>query len=286
MNHKETKSFSFVVSITILVLLFAVGCSSKPSKSESHKVTIGTMDEAQPAQETASKDEPPKAIAWNYTSKSNWADLSQDYVLCGKGLEQSPVDLRWSKPIASREIAFYFVPGVFQVESHPQKLQLTFAKGSHTMIDGKKWNLVAMQVHTPSEHSFSKKKFPLEVHLVHYDEEESRLGIVAVLFKAGRPNIGIETLLKHLPEKRPGRIYVEDYPLNPSLFLPLTTTHYSYQGSLTYPPCTEGVAWNVLNTPVEISEEQLGRLRKALDPNARTQQQLNHRRPMNYSDRL
>jgi carbonic anhydrase len=186
--------------------------------------------------------------------------------------------------MVGRKISFMYAPGVFQVEAQTQKLQVTFGKGNHTMIDDQRWNLVAMQLHTPAEHSFSKKTFPLEVQLVHYDDAQSKLGIVAVVFREGKPNQGLETLLKHLPKAVPGREFVENEPLNPSLFLPLVTTHYAYSGSITYPPCTEGVSWTVLNTPVDASKEQIAALKKLVGGgNARPAQPLNHRKPVNYN---
>lgn len=267
------------------------------SKKEEPKMTItepltpketallAPIREAQVEAEEKEKNEPPRILPWNYADigPTQWSKVNPDYVLCEKGLEQSPIALRWSKPMVGRKLEFFYNPGVYQVEVHPQKLQLTFGKGNYSLVDGKKWHLVALQAHTPGEHSFGKKKFPLEVHLIHYDEEQTRLGVMAVMFKVGKPHPGLEALLKNLPAEKPGRAFVESEPLNPSLFLPLVTTHYAYQGSLTFPPCTEGVAWTVLNTPLEVSAEQLVRLQKVLGPNARPAQPWNHRKPVNYN---
>lgn len=269
--------------MTSMLLVSFAGCAAK--KVVTTETIIGTVPpEETPENEAPEKMEAPKALNWNYTDAgpATWSSIDADYVMCNKGLEQSPVDLKWSKPLASREISFFYIPGVFQIESYAQKLQLTFAKGNYAVIDGKKWKLVAMQLHTPAEHTFSKKKFPLEIDLIHYNEEQTRLGVIAVVFQVGKPNPGFETFLKHIPAKKPDRVLVEDNPLNPSLFLPLANTHYAYNGSMTTPPCTEGVAWTVLNTPVEISAEQLETIKKNLDPNSRPAQPWNHRKPINY----
>ncbi|HVJ65898.1 MAG TPA: carbonic anhydrase family protein [Bdellovibrionota bacterium] len=287
---------------SLIAFTFVLGCSSsKPDatakivikgKNDLPTAEIGDPGKAAAATEEAATEgdvaaeSEMKAMAWNYADAgpAKWAALNESFVLCGKGLEQSPVNLKWTKPMVGRKLAFFYEPGVFQIEAHSQKLQVTFAKGNHTMIDGQRWNLVAMQLHTLAEHSFSKKTFPLEVQLVHYDEAQTKLGIIAVVFREGKANPGLETLLKHLPKAVPGREFVENEPINPSLFLPLVTTHYAYQGSITYPPCTEGVSWTVLNTPVEASKEQIAVLKKlAGRGNARPAQPLNHRKPVNYN---
>lgn len=277
-----------------MVVFSLAGCSSKkivstpsaenPTNAKFESL-IAPVRQAQKEAEQKEQNEPPRVLAWNYADigPAQWGDSNPDFVMCSKGLEQSPVVLKWSKPMVSRSISFFYNPGVFQIESHPQQLQLTFAKGNYAMIDGKRWNLVGLQVHHPAEHQFSKKKFPLEIQLIHYDEEQSRLGIVAVLFKIGKPNVGIETILKHIPAIKPSKVFVDNDPLNPSLFLPLVNTHYAYNGSLTIPPCTEGVAWTVLNTPIEVSAEQLVQLQKAMVPNSRPVQPLNHRKSVNYN---
>lgn len=281
------KNFSF-----LLMAIFLASCSTKKTV-DSNKVA-GDLKAAelkeqiklsQQEAEQKAKEETPKLLPWNYTElgPSEWSKLSEDYVLCEKGLEQSPVNLKWSKPLVARNLEFFYQPGVFQVEAHKQKLQVTFEKGNYATVDGQKWNLVALQVHTPGEHVFTRKKFPLELHLIHYNEEQTKLGMIAVMFKLGKPSVGVATLLKHLPKKVPAKVFVESEPLNPSLFLPLVTTHYAYQGSLTTPPCTEGVAWTVLNTPVEVSVDQLVELQKVLKDNARPVQPLNHRKPVNYN---
>jgi carbonic anhydrase len=149
------------------------------------------------------------------------------------------------------------------------------AAGSAT-LDGVEYKLLQFHFHTPSEEKIDGKSYPLVAHLVHKNAE-GQLAVVAVLFKAGKENAALKPVFDHLPAKE-GETRKLDVAVDAADLLPANRAYYAFTGSLTTPPCSEEVRWQVLKTPVELSSSQLAAFRKLYRMNARPVQPLNGRK--------
>jgi carbonic anhydrase len=158
-------------------------------------------------------------------------------------------------------------------------VQATYQAGSLLTIDNTTYMLRQFHFHSPSEHQIAGRSFDMEMHLVH-QSEEGRIAVVAVLLEVGLENPTLERLWAGLPQ-RVGQVS-GDVELNALDLLPAMTHHYLYEGSLTIPPCTEGVRWIVLKEPQSVSLPQLTRFRAFLGEDARPVQALNRRDVIEY----
>jgi len=120
------------------------------------------------------------------------------------------------------------------------------------------------------------KQYAMEVHLVHKNDE-GQLAVVGVLMQPGKPHTLLQTLVEQFPTDVNQEKVVQNVRINPKDFFPRETQYYYYNGSLTTPPCSEGVAWFVMKTPMEVSAEQVARFTAVIYQNARPVQPLHNR---------
>src|SRR5205085_2599917 len=119
-------------------------------------------------------------------------------------------------------------------------------------VGGHRYELLQFHFHRPSEESIDGKRYDMVAHLVHKDAE-GRLAVVAVLLKEGKLNPMVATLWNHLPTQHEVEVHPEGVLVDPADLLPPERTYYTFNGSLTTPPCSEGVTWFVLKTPATLS---------------------------------
>ncbi len=223
-------------------------------------------------------------VHWSYEGErgpASWGKIDKQFEQCLQGREQSPIDLRWRKPSKGRSISFHYNESPAKIVDNGHTVQVNFSPGSKVDIDGKFYDLVNFHFHSKSEHTLSGKQFPLEIHFVHRNDQ-NHLAVVGVFFKEGVNNPWIEKLWKDIPKTKGVETPTVHAKFNPHELIPKSTTHYHYMGSLTTPPCSEGVNWNVMNTPIEISKEQIEAFQRLYPANNRPIQKLNSRKPANY----
>jgi hypothetical protein len=155
-------------------------------------------------------------------------------------------------------------------------LQVNYGAGSSITVSGQRYELVQFHFHKPSEEKINGKAFSMVAHFVHKNSED-KYAVVAVLTQNGKPNPFIQTLWSNLPKAKEKEHVVERVSINAATFLPHYRAYYTFPGSLTSPPCSEGVTWFVLKTPVEVSRAQVARFGKIYRQNARPVQPLNER---------
>lgn len=222
---------------------------------------------------------------WGYNNNNGpdkWADLSDDYKVCGSGELQSPINLKWTKPQANtRKIEFDYKDAPLQVADNGHTIVVKFPPGSKGYFGGKQFELVNLHFHTSSEHTLSGNQLPMEAHLVHKNEL-GQISVVGIFLIEGRFNPFIEKIWNHIPTDKHQDRLVPNLLVNAKDILPSRMTYYFYMGSLTTPPCTEGVRWHVLNTPIELSRDQIIAFRKIYSNNARPIQPLKSRNVINY----
>jgi carbonic anhydrase len=180
------------------------------------------------------------------------------------------------------ELTFHYQPTPLTVRNNGHTIQVNYQEGSYLRLNGQSYKLRQFHVHDPSEHHIDGKTYPMEMHLVHQDDAGHTL-VVGLLLAFGRENLVFsrtgDWLERHkgrrLPSKE-GEVFT-DVPFNLMDLLPSNTHHFSYHGSLTTPPCSEGVQWIILKAPIEISKVQGERFITTIGQNARPLQPLGER---------
>ena len=202
---------------------------------------------------------------WSYegnTSPEHWGELSEKWFFCNKGRYQSPVDIR--EPIAGNlpPLKLRFSARAVSIINNGHTVHVTVENGNSFMLDRQRWELKQFHFHTPSENHINGQSFPLEVHFVQANQD-GELVVIAVMLVAGKANPALETILNALPQRQHHQ-EVLNHPLSLASLFPPDKHYYRFSGSLTTPPCTEGVIWLVMKQPVEASETQLQRFKQAL----------------------
>jgi len=216
---------------------------------------------------------------WSYDGEFapyRWGDMRPDYALCKAGTRQSPIDIR--NPVVSEiePIQFHYEDTPLKVLNNGHTIQVDVQPGSFILHGGTRYELVQFHFHTPSEERINGRVFDMVAHLVH-KSAQGRLAVVAVLLTAGREQPMLQQIWSAMPGT-PNRTRERmDVSINAKQILPADPGFYSFMGSLTTPPCTEGVQWLVMKTPVEISREQIGHFAALYPMNARPLQPGNDR---------
>lgn len=219
---------------------------------------------------------------WSYAGEDGpqfWGDLAPENILCKQGKNQSPIDLRdnhalGTTGLAELEIRYRDVP--LKTINTGHTLQVNYPLGSYIKLDNKRYELLNFHFHTPSEHQKEGFNYPMEVQLVHRDGDYNFV-VMAVLFQEGEENESLQMLLDNLPKEMNKETIHRGVELNPVMFIPANTDFYKYTGSLTTPPCSEGVYWMVFKQPIEASAEQIQQMNEIMGENARPIQPINAR---------
>ena len=217
---------------------------------------------------------------WAYegaTGPTAWGTLSQEYSTCSTGMKQSPIDIKKFQPIGLEDITFNYKPEAMKVVNNGHTIQANIDTGSSIVLDSVTFNLLQFHFHTPSEHTLLGRALPMELHLVHKDAD-GNLAVVGVLINTGAANANYSEIWSHMPAVADEELPIPA-PLDPMTLLPKDRRAYRYSGSLTTPPCSEGVNWLLLANPIQMSNEQIAAFRTIFPLNARPVQPL-HDRPV------
>ena len=217
---------------------------------------------------------------WGYQGESDpahWGELSEEYKDCGIGQEQSPIDIVPTKAIEAEfspaEVHWTaFAPTIVD-NGHTIQVN-TNGKGGYTELNGVRYDLVQFHFHHQSEHTVDGVHSPLEVHFVHKSEAGDLL-VLGVLMAPGAASAALQAVEAAWPAA--GAEVASADLLDPSSMLPEDRASFRYEGSLTTPPCSQIVTWNVFTHPVEISTDQVDLFASHYENNARPVQPLNRR---------
>ncbi len=217
---------------------------------------------------------------WSYEgdgAPENWASLDSKFALCGDGTTQSPINIETAGLEANTlPIEFNYGTSVINVVNNGHTIQVNYDSGSYANIGGKRYDLLQFHFHSPSEHTIDGKTANMVAHLVH-KSEDGGLAIVGVLFKEGKENDFLKPIWSNLPldtgskTESPSTIFAAN-------MLPETQSYFHYSGSLTTPPCSEGVNWNIMTTLVEASPAQIEAFTSIFEKSVRPVQPLNDRK--------
>lgn len=216
---------------------------------------------------------------WEYEGEAGadkWGDLAAEFATCKTGKSQSPIDLGSAIEAELSKLSFSYKAVPLKVLNNGHTIQVDQKGAGSAKIDGKEYELLQFHFHAPSEHTVATKAYPMEVHLVHKNGE-GRLAVVGVFIKEGKENAALKAAWDNMPDKGGVEKAVDGATFNPSALLPKGDDFYRYHGSLTTPPCSEGVLWTVLKDPIEMSAAQIGKFKQVLHANARPVQPLHDR---------
>jgi carbonic anhydrase len=215
---------------------------------------------------------------WSYEGEGgpeNWGELSADFRVCSLGMEQTPIDLKRTirAETGAVEPAFRQMPLTILNNGHT--IQVNCAPGSRSMISGQAFDLLQFHFHHPSEHLLSGQALDLELHFVH-KSEAGQLAVLGIFIRPGAENAALAPIWAAMP-KEAGEPQQIGTNIDPAALLPANRQYFRYKGSLTTPPCSEGVLWTVFKDPIEASSEQIRQFAELFPVNARPIQSLNSR---------
>ena len=215
---------------------------------------------------------------WDYTGAAapeRWGNLSPDFRVCSLGMEQTPVDLTGAIRAEAGAVEPNFQPMPLRIVNNGHTIQVNCPPGSTTKINGATYDLAQFHFHHPSEHLLNGSRFDLECHFVHRNAAGD-LAVVGVFLRPGAANAALEPIWQAMPAKEGPEVQTAA-TIRPADLLPRDRAYFRYFGSLTTPPCSEGVLWTVYRDPIEISREQVVRFAQLFPANARPVMPLNRR---------
>lgn len=209
-------------------------------------------------------------VAWAYDGPGGpgqWAHLKPEYAGCGKGERQSPIDIRDGIRLQLDPLQFAYQAAEFRVIDNGHTVRVNVSGGNTLDVMGRRYELKHFQFHRPSEVRIDGKAFDMSAHLVHQDAE-GRTAIVAVLLERGNAHPVVQAVWNNLPLEK-GIELAARSPLDLNALLPTDKRYATFMGSMTTPPCQEGVLWMVMKTPVTLSDYQLAVFARLYPMNAR-----------------
>ena len=224
----------------------------------------------------------PWKTPWDYEGArgaEHWSELDPDYAVCNTGKQQSPIDVRNAEKADLPTLRFESRSGPIRYvinNAHTIRVNYKAGNGNFLLVGDDRYELTQFHFHHPSEERIEGKSHDMEVHLM-YRSGDGKAAGVTVFVNRGRANSTVEKLWEHMP-KAEGQQEAAGVEINPAALLPRDTTgYYMYAGSVTAPPCTEGVTWFVLKEPIAISAAQIRAFAELYPNDARAIQPLNGR---------
>jgi carbonic anhydrase len=216
---------------------------------------------------------------WSYSGAGgpeHWSELDPQFAACNTGKYESPIDIKQATGADLPALQFKYGATPASVVDNGHTVMVTYAAGSTLTVGDKKYELKQFHFHHPSEEAIDGRHADMVVHLVHADGD-GHLAVVAVMLMRGATNRVLSQIKSKVPAEKEHSAALEERSLNAKDLLPQSLGYYSFPGSLTTPPCSEGVSWYVLKTPVEIAPAELQWFAKLYPSNARPLQPLHGR---------
>lgn len=220
---------------------------------------------------------------WDYAGPrgpAHWSALDPAYALCNTGREQSPIDIRATTTTDLPPLRFDYKSGPLEgLTDNGKTIRVNYhapLNDDFLIVGGERYRLTQFHFHRPSEELIDGKRSDMVLHLMH-QAGDGRVAGVAVLLTTGKANPTVQRLWDHMPKGVGTEESVPGIVIDPTTMLPRDLSYYTYAGSVTAPPCTEGVTWFVLKTPVEVSAAQIATFAKRYPHDVRPVQPLNGR---------
>jgi carbonic anhydrase len=214
---------------------------------------------------------PPRfSNVWAYEGENGpayWGKINPAWAKCGDGSRQSPIDIRDGMKVELEQITFDYHPSSFNVTDNGKTVQVMVGGGNFITVNNRMYELIQFHFHRPSEERINGKGYEMVVHLVHKDGE-GRIAMLALLLERGKPQPVIQTVWNNLPLEKLETM-APSVVLDPMELLPARRDYFTFMGSMTTPPCQEGVLWLVMKEPVQASPAQMALFSRLYPLNAR-----------------
>ncbi|HEX7982332.1 MAG TPA: carbonic anhydrase family protein [Duganella sp.] len=207
---------------------------------------------------------------WSYegeTGPANWGKINPAWAKCGSGNRQSPIDIRDGMKVELEQISFDYHPSTFNVTDNGHTVQVMVGGGNFLTVQNRMYELIQFHFHRPSEERVNGKGYEMVVHLVHKDGE-GRIAMLALLLERGKSQPVIQTVWNNLPLEKLETL-APSVVLDPMELLPARRDYFTFMGSMTTPPCQEGVLWLVMKEPVQASPAQMALFSRLYPLNSR-----------------
>jgi carbonic anhydrase len=218
----------------------------------------------------ATATDPAHAAHWSYEGEGGplrWGKLNPAWNKCDSGDRQSPIDIRDGIKVQLEAVNFDYKPAHFNVIDNGHTVQVNLGAGNYMTVMGRMYELVQFHFHRPSEERVNGRGSAMVAHLVHKDVD-GKLAVVAVLMDEGKPHGLVQTVWNNLPLEKNAPVY-PSVLMDLNQLLPERRDYFTYMGSLTTPPCSEGVLWIVYKEPIQVSIQQIGIFSRLYQMNAR-----------------
>lgn len=217
-------------------------------------------------------------VLWGYEGDrgpAHWGSLDNAFSACTDGAEQSPIDLAGATAGEYPDIEFDYGLRLATVMNTGHTIQVNMDSGGGIIFDGIRYELLQFHFHHASEHTLGGVQMSMELHLVHRSDRGA-LAVVGVLLGEGAANEALTPIWQRFPHAAG---WAEALPeaIEVAALLPELRTAWRYGGSLTTPPCTEGVSWIVMTDPVTLSAAQIAAFGALYPRNFRPVQPLGRR---------
>ena len=216
---------------------------------------------------------------WGYEGKTgpdNWGNLNPEFATCKLGHQQAPIDIPTkSAAKVTGAIKTNYKASAGEIINNGHTIQVVLPEAGSANLSGINYKFLQTHFHTPAEEKLDGQSYPLNAHIVHQNAD-GKLAVIGVFFKEGAENPVLKEVFAQMPSAE-GKVAIKG-KIDPSGLLPKSLAYYSYLGSLTTPPCSEGVTFYILKTPMEMSKAQLEQFKKLYPMNARPTFPLNGRK--------
>ncbi len=257
---------------TVVAIIVYISLSNVPTENVQNTMKSNTAQE----------------VSWSYdavTGSKEWVSIDPSYYACGGGYEQSPIHIESNGSIEEQifdSIKYNYKPTKFWLSNDENSLVVHDPTGKNKLlIDGEQYKLLQMHFHLPSEHQLDGESFNMEGHLVH-ENKDGGLAVVAFFIKEGKVNTDLADMWAVLPTEKIGDRIEVNHSIDLLEVLPIESEVFIYKGSLTTPPCSEGVLWFVLEEPIEMSSQQIEVFAEIYRQNNRPIQDMNNRKIYKY----
>lgn len=242
---------------------------------------FGTIEAAPFIQ--AAEREKIEDVHWSYEGESGpefWGELDPSFKACKNGNQQSPINIEFSKVKKSNQtmnIQLHYGPTLLSLVNNGHSIQANAESNRNKLvIEGRKYELAQFHFHSPSEHELNGQSYDMEMHLVHQDKN-GNFAVLGLMIKEGKENKLLKPLWGRLPKEKTEEPIAINESVDLRVLVPSNHKLFYYKGSLTTPPCTEGVEWVVLTSPIEMSKEQIFTYKQIFPKSNRPVQPLNKR---------
>jgi len=218
---------------------------------------------------------------WSYEGETGpyaWGKMKSEFNTCDNGKSQSPIHIQPGDAVAAdlEPLTFDYGPLLGKITHNGHTIQVDLSGNHMLTVRGKVFKLIQFHFHHPAEEMINYKGYAMVAHLVH-KSADGKLAVVGVLIDAGEENPVLSKIWARMPMKQGESYSLEASAMNVADLLPKNTGYYTFAGSLTTPPCSEGVLWMVLKNPTSLSLGQLNTFKRLFPLNARPTQPLNAR---------